>query len=429
MPPLSALSPPELADVHADVQRRYDAFKSRGLTLDLTRGKPSSAQLDLSSALLALPGPDDHAAADGSDVRNYGGLQGLPELRALLAPLFAVPTAQMVLGDNSSLALMHDAVAFALLKGTVGSPRPWREEPRVAFLCPVPGYDRHFAICQDFGIDLVPVPLGDDGPDMDAVEALAADPAVKGMWCVPKYSNPTGAVYSEAVIERLAAMKTGAPDFRLFWDNAYAVHHLTDEAIEIADILAACRRHGHPHRPFVFGSTSKITLAGAGVALFAGSPENVAWYLARMGKRTIGGDKVNQLRHVRFLRDTAGLLALMARHRAIVRPKFAAVLAAFDRELAGTGVARWAAPKGGYFISLDVMDGCARETVRLAKAAGVELTPAGATWPHGHDPDDRNIRVAPTFPDLATVTAAAEGMSLSVLLAATTALRQRSSAA
>jgi len=430
VPHLSALAPSELAAVHADIQRRYEAFAGRGLSLDLTRGKPSSAQLDLSNGLLDLPGAADFTAADGSDVRNYGGLQGLPELRALLAPLFAAPPAQIVLGDNSSLALMHDAVAFALLKGTVGSPRPWGQEPRVAFLCPVPGYDRHFAICQDLGIELIAVPLTEAGPDMEVVERLVAgDAAIKGMWCVPKYSNPTGTVYSDAVVERLAAMPAAAPDFRLFWDNAYAVHHLTSERVEIANVLEACARHGHADRAFVFGSTSKITLAGSGVALFAGSPGNVAWYLARMGKRTIGGDKINQLRHVRYLRDTAGLLALMDRHRAIVAPKFAAVLAAFDRELAGTGVASWAAPKGGYFISLDVMDGCAKETVRLAKAAGVELTPAGSTWPLGHDPRDRNIRVAPTFPDLGTVTAAAEGMVLSVLLAATTALQQRSTAA
>jgi aspartate/methionine/tyrosine aminotransferase len=418
MDTIAQRSPADLAAFHADVRRRYDVFAARGLALDLTRGKPSSEQLDLSEGLMALPGPGDHRAADGTDVRNYGGLQGLAELRTLLAPLFAVPPAQVVLGDNSSLALMYDAVAYALHRGTVDGPRPWAREGRVAFLCPVPGYDRHFAICQAFGIEMIPVPLGDGGPDLDAVERLVAgDSAIKGMWCVPKYCNPTGTVYSADTVERLAAMPSAAPDFRLFWDNAYAVHHLTDERIEIADVVGACARHGHPHRPFVFGSTSKITLAGSGVALFAGSPDNVAWYLARMGTRTIGGDKINQLRHVRFLGDTAGLLALMDRHRAIVAPKFAAVLAAFDRHLAGTGVASWTVPKGGYFISLDVRDGCAREVIRLAKAAGVALTPAGSTYPLGDDPHDRNIRVAPTFPDLATVTTAAEGMALSVLLA------------
>ncbi len=242
------------------------------------------------------------------------------------------------------------------------------------------------------------------------------------MWCVPKYSNPTGTVYSAAATERLAAMTSAAPDFRVFWDDAYAVHHLTTERIATPNLLEACARHGHPQRAFVFGSTSKITLPGAGVALFAASAANVAWYLARMGKRTIGGDKINQLRHVRYLRDPAGVVALMDRHRAIVAPKFAAVVAAFKRDLAGTGAAAWTVPKGGYFISLDVPDGCAAEVVRLAKAAGVELTPAGSTHPRGHDPRDRNIRVAPTFPDLATVATAAEGVAISVLLATSAAL-------
>ena len=417
---LARRSPFDRAAVHADVRRRYDAFKARGLALDLTRGKPSGEQLDLASDLMGLPGAADYRAADGTDVRNYGGLQGLPELRALLAPLFGVPPAQLVLGGNSSLALMHDAVAYALLKGTVDSPRPWSREPRVAFLCPVPGYDRHFAICQTFGIEMIAVPLGTDGPDMATVERLVAtDAGIKGMWCVPKYSNPTGTVYSGETIERLAAMPTAAPDFRLFWDDAYAVHHLTDERIEIPSVVEACARQGHPHRAFVFGSTSKITLAGAGVALFAGSADTVGWYLARMAMRTIGGDKINQLRHVRFLGNEAGLRTLMDRHRAIVAPKFAAVLAAFDQHLAGLGVATWTTPKGGYFISLDVREGCAREVVRLAKEAGVALTPAGSTYPLGDDPHDRNIRIAPTFPDVATVTTAAEAVALSVLLVTT----------
>lgn len=426
MPTLDSLSTADLTAWCDRAQARYDAFKARGLSLDLTRGKPSSDQLDLSNRLLALPGEADHTAADGTDVRNYGGLQGLAELRALLAPLFGVAPAQMVLGDNSSLALMHDAIAFAMLKGTVGSPRPWAQESRRAFLCPVPGYDRHFAITEDFGFDLLPVPLGADGPDMDVVERLAAaDPAVKGIWCVPKYSNPSGAVYSAEVTERLASMPTAAPDFRVIWDDAYAVHHLTDDRIETPNLLSACARHGQPDRALVFGSTSKVTLGGAGVALFAASPANVAWFLARMGKRTIGGDKVNQLRHVRALGDTARLIALMDRHRAIVAPKFAAVLAAFDRELSGTGVASWIAPKGGYFISLDVLDGCARAAVRLAKEAGLALTPAGATHPHGVDPRDRTIRIAPTYPDLATATTAADGVAVCVLLATATALLAR----
>ena len=422
--PLTTLPDADLAAVHARIRERYDAFKTRGLSLDLTRGKPASAQLDLSSDLLGLPGPSDFAAADGTDTRNYGLLQGLPELRALLAPLFGVTPAQMILGDNSSLALMHDTIAYALLKGTCDSPRPWSKDDRVAFLCPVPGYDRHFAICEDFGIEMIPVAIGETGPDMDTVERLVAEDAgIKGMWCIPKYNNPTGTVFSDDTVERLAAMRTAAPDFRLLWDNAYAVHHLTDDRIEIPSIVEACARHGHPNRAFVYGSTSKVSLAGAGVALVASSADNVAWYLQRMGKRTIGGDKVNQLRHVRLFGDTAGLLAHMDRHRAVIAPKFATVIDVFTRELGGTGVACWTEPKGGYFISLDVHDGCAKEVVRLAKAAGVELTPAGSTHPYGRDPHDRNIRIAPTFPAPDTVGPAAEGVALSVLLAATAALQ------
>lgn len=422
MPMLPALSTDDLAAFNAQVERRYDAFRQRGLKLDLTRGKPSAEQLDLSNALLAMPGAA-FLAADGTDARNYGVLQGLPELRTILAPLFGATPDQVILGENSSLALMHDAIVYALLTGTVGSQRPWSHESRVAFLCPVPGYDRHFAICQDFGIEMIPVPLGADGPDMDQVESLVAnDPAIKGIWCVPKYSNPTGIVYSAATVDRLARMPAAAPDFRVFWDNAYAVHHLTPERVEIPSLLDACAGHGHPHRAFVFGSTSKVTLAGAGVALFASSRENVAWFLARMGKRTIGADKVNQLRHAQYFGSTEGVLALMDRHRDIVAPKFATVLDILERDLGGTGVASWIAPRGGYFISVDVLDGCAKEVVRLAKEAGVALTPAGATFPRGLDPRDSNVRIAPTYPDLQEVAAAAEGFVICALLAAGRAL-------
>jgi DNA-binding transcriptional MocR family regulator len=429
MASLATLDSSALASFHDQQRRRYDAFRTRGLKLDLTRGKPSGAQLDLATPLLALPGERDYLAADKTDCRNYGVLQGIAELRALLAPLFGATADQVILGDNSSLALMHDTIVYALLTGTPDSPRPWSKENRIAFLCPVPGYDRHFAICEQFGIEMINVPLTDAGPDMDVVERLVAEDAgIRGMWCIPKYNNPTGDVYSDATIERLAAMKTAAPDFRLFWDNAYAVHHLTDERVEIASILEACARNGHPNRAIVFGSTSKVTLAGAGVALVAGSKANVAWYLGRMGKRTIGGDKVNQLRHVRFLRDTEGLLGQMDRHRAVIGPKFAKVIEIFSEQLGGAGVASWTEPKGGFFISLDVLDGCAKEVVRLAKDAGVELTPAGSTWPYGRDPRDRNIRIAPTFPDLETVALAAEGVTLSVLVATSAALLQRQGA-
>ena len=401
------------------IQERYDALKSQRLALNLTRGKPSSAQLDLSAAMLSLPAAADPTAEDKSDCRNYGGLQGLLEARRLFSGMMGASPQQIVVSNNSSLALMHDAVVYSLLKGTCNSPAPWSRQGDVAFLCPVPGYDRHFRICQDYGIRMIPVPLGQDGPDVEVVERLVRDDAsIKGMWCMPKYSNPTGTVYASGVIERLAAMKTAAADFRLYWDNAYAVHHLTDERIEIANILDLCARHGHHNRAFVFASTSKITFAGSGLALFAASDDNVKWLLARLTPRTIGPDKINQLRHVRFLRDEAGIHNLMDRHRAIIAPKFEKVLEIFDAQLSHVPGVSWTRPKGGYFISLDVPRGCAVRVVALAKDAGIELTPAGATHPNGQDPDDTTIRIAPTFPELPEVARAAEGVALCVQVAA-----------
>ena len=401
-----------------EVQSSYDAFKARGLKLNLTRGKPSAAQCDLSAELLALPGPADYMAEGVTDVRNYGGLQGLVEARRLFSSLMGAPPEQVVVANNSSLALMHDTVAFALLKGTCDSPTPWSQQGEIAFLCPVPGYDRHFTICESFGIKMIPVALQEDGPDMNQVERLVlSDASIKGIWCVPKYSNPTGIVYSDAVAERLAAMKTAAPDFRLYWDNAYTVHHLTSERIAVANILELCARHGHANRPFVFASTSKITFPGAGLAMFAGSKENVRWLLERFTPQTIGPDKINQLRHVRFLKDEAGILRLMDRHRALVAPKFQRVLNTFEESLAHVPGVSWTRPKGGYFITLEVPQGCAARIVQLAKEAGIELTPAGSTHPYGKDPDDRIIRIAPTFPELQEIAQAAEGVALCVLLA------------
>jgi len=423
--PLSALHGADLERFHSDARRRYDEFKQRGVKLNLTRGKPSNRQLDLCNDLLALPGPSDYKAG-AIDCRNYGDAQGLPELRAVLAPIFGVPAERTILGSNSSLSLMHDAIVWALLKGTIDSRQPWGKESRVAFLCPVPGYDRHFAICQEFGIEMIPVPLTDQGPDMNVVEPLVAEHAyIKGMWAVPKYSNPSGVVYSSDTIQRLAQMKTAASDFRLFWDNAYAVHHLTAEKMEIEPIDEACTRAGQPNRAFIFGSTSKITFAGAGVGLFAGSADNVAWFLKRMGIQTIGGDKVNQLRHLRLLKATAGVHALMDRHREILAPKFRRVVDLFEEHLGPAGAATWTTPKGGYFITLEAPQGTARQIVKLAKDAGVELTPAGATHPMGHDPHDSFIRIAPSFPELPEVEQAAEGVVVSVLLAAAEARMTR----
>jgi len=410
-----------LETLHRRVRADYDAFRARGLKLDMTRGKPASDQLDLANDMLAFPGNRDFHTEAGEDARNYGALQGLPEARALFASMLGAPPGQIFVADNSSLAVMHDCIVWALLKGVPGSTEPWGRAPgnkAPAFVCPVPGYDRHFALCEEYCIRMLPVPLTGHGPDMDAVEALAADPSVKGMWCVPKYSNPSGEVYSDETVRRLAGMRTGAPDFRLFWDNAYAVHHLTENRHEVANILTACDTAGNPDRAFIFGSTSKITLAGAGLAFFAGSPANVAWFMARAFKRTIGSDKLNQLRHVRFLKNDAGLMRHMDGHRALLVPKFEAVNAALDRRLTGTGAATWATPQGGYFISLDATPGTAKQVVALAKDAGLALTAAGSTWPHGQDPYDSNLRLAPTYPSLAEVTAASEGIALCILLAA-----------
>lgn len=407
------------AEAMGDVRKSYEALKAKGLKLNLTRGKPSAAQLDLSAELLELPGAADYVAEGATDCRNYGALQGIAEARRLFAGILGAPAEQAVVANNSSLALMHDAIAYALLKGTCDSATPWSREGEISFLCPVPGYDRHFTICETYGIRMIPVALGEDGPEMDEVERLAArDASIKGMWCMPKYSNPTGTVYSTEVIERLAAMKTAAPDFRLLWDNAYAVHHLTNERVEIANVLELCARHGHANRAFVFASTSKITMAGSGLALFAASKENVKWLLARMTPRTIGPDKVNQLRHVRFLKDEEGIARLMEKHRKLIAPKFEKVLEVFAGRLGHLPNVRWTQPKGGYFITLEVPKGCAQRVVALAKEAGIELTPAGAPFPHGKDPEDRVIRIAPTFPELAEVEQAAEGVAVCVLVAA-----------
>ncbi|MFI7447525.1 aminotransferase class I/II-fold pyridoxal phosphate-dependent enzyme [Nonomuraea sp. NPDC049714] len=396
-----------------NASRDYAALVQRGLSLDLTRGKPSPRQLDLSNDMLRMP--SSYLTAGGADARNYGDLQGLPELRALFGPLLQVPAAQLVVGGNASLAMMHDTIVHALLSRMPGAARRWVEEPKITFLCPVPGYDRHFTICEQFGITMVPVPMNADGPDMDVVERLVAeDASVKGIWCVPKYSNPTGIVYSDETVRRLAAMPTAAPDFRVFWDNAYAVHHLTDTPVELADLLALSAEHGDPDRVLVYGSTSKVTLAGSGVAFFGSSPANVEWFLAGARKQTIGPDKLNQLRHVEFLRDAEGVAAHMRKHAELIGPKFEAVDRVLAKELGD--LATWTSPKGGYFVSLQVPR--AAEVVARAKAAGIALTPAGATHPYGTDPGDSTIRIAPTYPSLEELEQAITGLAVCVRLVA-----------
>lgn len=413
---LADMAADDLAGLVTSLRDEYEQLKGKGLKLDLTRGKPSAEQLDLANALLTLP---SQTTADGVDVRNYGGLAGLPEIRSIFAELLGVGLDQIVAGNNSSLTMMHDTLVYHLLRGGLDSPRPWAQEEKVRFLAPVPGYDRHFALLESFGIEMITVPMNDDGPDAEECARLVAtDPSIKGMWVVPTYANPTGAVCSQEVAAALAAMPTAAPDFRIFWDNAYAVHHLDGVEAKTADIVSLAQASGHPNRPIMFASTSKITFAGAGVAFLAGSRDTVAWYLENLGNGSIGPDKVNQLAHAEFFGDAAGVRAHMAKHRDIIAPKFAAVGAALEARLGSYDVARWNTPHGGYFVNLDVVPGTASRVVELAKEAGIALTPAGSSFPYGKDPKDENIRLAPSLPPLDEVRTAMEGVALCVLLAA-----------
>jgi DNA-binding transcriptional MocR family regulator len=419
---LADRSPAEIAEFHREQQAAYDALRDRGLKLDLTRGKPATEQLDLADGLLSLPREVIDAA--GVDTRNYGGLEGIREIRTMFAELLGVDTEQLVAGGNSSLVMMREVLTYLWLQGGVDSERPWGAEEKVTFICPVPGYDRHFTLLEWFGIDTVTVPMNDDGPDAEAAAALAAnDPSIKGIWVVPTYANPTGSVASQEVAARLAAMPTAAPDFKIFWDNAYALHHLTDAEAKSADILSLAAVAGNPHRPVMFASTSKITYAGAGVGFLGGSVDTIRWYVNHLGKGAIGPDKVNQLRHSQFFGSAQGVRDHMARHRAIIAPKFAAVEEILSARLGGLGAATWTRPTGGYFVSLDVLDGTASRVVALAREAGIALTPAGASFPGGNDPHDRNIRLAPTFPGLAEVNEAMEAVATCVLLAAAEKLR------
>ncbi len=412
----------ELLAQHGLQRRNYAELQAKKLNLDLTRGKPSPAQLDLSNALLSLPG-EDYRDGDGTDTRNYGGLHGLPELRAIFGELLSIPVPNLIAGNNASLELMHDTVVFSLLHGGVDSSRPWIHEPKVKFLCPAPGYDRHFTITESLDIEMITVPMREDGPDVDLIEELvAADPAIKGMWCVPVYANPTGVTYSWENARRLVQMRTAADDFRLFWDNAYAFHTLTHDFVRQIDVLGLAAAAGNPNRPLVFASTSKITFAGAGVSFFGGSLGNIAWYLQYAGKKSIGPDKLNQLRHLRFFGDADGVRLQMQRHQELVAPKFAAVLEILEDRLGESKIASWTEPKGGYFVSLDVLHGTARRTVALAKDAGIAVTEAGASFPYRKDPEDKNIRIAPTFPSMPELRNAIDGLATCALLAATESL-------
>ncbi|PCC43689.1 aminotransferase class I/II-fold pyridoxal phosphate-dependent enzyme [Brevibacterium aurantiacum] len=394
----------------------YQEFASRGLKLDITRGKPASAQLDLAADLLTAVTPDDVLTPSGVDTRNYGGLDGIVELRELFSPLLKVPANQLLAGGNASLTLMAQALTFALMHGTVGDSRPWGQGPH-KLICPVPGYDRHFTLAESLGFELLSIPMDSQGPVVAEAQRLAEDETVKGMWLVPMYSNPTGITITEERAKELAAMPAAAPDFTLLWDNAYGLHHLRDEHPEVLDILDICAKAGHPERPWIFASTSKITHAGAGVSFFGAGPETNDWIRSNLAKISIGPDKVNQLRHLRFFSTPEGVKEHMRQHAKIIAPKFDAVLDTLERELGGTDLAQWTHPDGGYFITLTTLEGTADRIVKLAAEAGVKLTPAGATHPYGLDPHNNVIRIAPTMPTVEDVELAAQGLVACVKLA------------
>jgi DNA-binding transcriptional MocR family regulator len=407
----------ELQQLETALQARYREFQSRNITLDMTRGKPCAAQLDLAMGLFDCVDRSHYAAEDGSDCRNYGGLDGIAEAKTLFAELMEVQTDEIIIGGNASLTVMHDAFMRAMVNGVGENGTPWKLLPQVKFLCPSPGYDRHFFICQYLGIEMITIDMQTDGPDMDRVEAMVAeDESIKGIWCVPKYSNPTGAVYSDSVVDRLAGMQTAAEDFLIFWDNAYAVHHLGDKPAGLKNILTACKNAGHPDRVLIFGSTSKISFAGAGLAMMAGSKANMDRARKQISFQTIGPDKLNQLRHVNFFKNMAGIEAHMLKHAAILKPKFDAVQQALEAGLGGKNIAGWSTPAGGYFVSVDTMEGCAQAVVKMAADAGVKLTPAGSTFPYMRDPLNRNIRLAPSFPPLDDIRQAMELVSICIQL-------------
>ncbi|MBP3949242.1 PLP-dependent aminotransferase family protein [Corynebacterium sp. Marseille-P3884] len=412
---LDAAAREELA---TKVREEYETLKARNLDLDLTRGKPSSEQLDLSNDLLELPGKGNYVDAAGTDVRNYGNLKGIKDIREIWGELIGVPVDNLYAEDSSSLNIMFDLISWSFIFGNNDSERPWREEETVKWICPVPGYDRHFAISEKFGFEMVTVPMLDDGPDVDAVAELVKDPAVKGMWVVPMFANPSGVTATEEVVRALASMETAAPDFRIVWDNAYAVHTFTEDFPQIIDVLGAAEKAGNPNRFWVMSSTSKITHAGAGVAFFASSTENLDWYASIAGIRGIGPNKINQLAHAKLFGDADGVRALMQKHAQILKPKFDAVLEILEGRLGEYEVARWTTPAGGYFVSLDVIDGTATRVWELAREAGITLTKAGSAFPKGEDPNDRNIRLAPSLPPLDEVRTAMDGVATCVLLAA-----------
>lgn len=414
MKPYVEMTKEELELQRKELAEQYKEMQERDLRLDMSRGKPSLAQLDLSMGMMdVLSSKDDLTCDDGTDCRNYGCLDGIHEVKELIADMMEVAPDNVIIYGNSSLNVMYDTVARSITNGVMGS-TPWGKLDKVKFLCPVPGYDRHFAITEYFGIEMINIPMTEEGPDMDMVEELvASDETIKGIWCVPKYSNPQGYSYSDETVRRFARLKPAARDFRIYWDNAYTIHHLYDhDQDHLLEILQECKRAGNPDLVYKFASTSKISFPGSGIAALAASPNNLEDIKKQLSMQTIGHDKVNQLRHVRFFKGIHGMMEHMRKHADILRPKFEAVDSILERELGGLGIAQWTKPKGGYFISFDSMEGCAKEIVARCKKAGVILTGAGATYPYGKDPHDSNIRIAPSYPPLADLELATELLCL-----------------
>lgn len=411
------MSREELAEEFKAVRHEYEHLRALHLSLDMSRGKPGFDNMDLSGEMFDLVGNDTgFKNISGIDCRNYGGLDGLIELKTLFGKILELQPDQIIVGGNSSLNMMFDTIAQAMTHGMGGE--PWCRQEGLKFICPVPGYDRHFAVTEYFGFELIPVRMTPEGPDMDAVEELVKDSKVKGIWCVPKYSNPEGITYSDEVVRRMARLKPAAGDFRIFWDNAYVVHDLYDEGDKLLNIYDECLKAGNPDLPLIFASTSKITFPGAGVAVEAGSPNNVAMLKDRMKYQTIGPDKLNQLRHARMFRTVDDIKRHMKRHAAILRPKFESVISELEKQLSDTGIAKWTNPRGGYFISLDVLEGCAKRVEQLCANAGMILTPAGATYPYGNDPLDSNLRIAPSYPSVEEIKKASVVLCIAVRYAA-----------
>lgn len=414
---LSQMNKNELLAFKSDVEAKYNDFKAQGLSLDMSRGKPSADQLDLSTPIMNLCSISDMKSESGIDCRNYGGLDGIPEAKKLFAPMIGVDTDEIIIFGNSSLSAMYWAVQVAVTHGVLGE-KPWGKCDRPKFLCPVPGYDRHFKVTEFFGIEMINVPMTPTGPDMDMIEKLVADDdSIKGIWCVPQYSNPEGISYSDETVKRFAALKPAAKDFRIFWDNAYCVHHLTDNPKYILNILDEAKKCGNEDIVYIFGSTSKITFPGAGVAFLGASKKNIEALKKFLGISIISYDKMNQLRHVKFFGTFENLLEHMKKHAALLVPRFNAVTDALEAEIAPLGIGSWVKPDGGYFISFDSLPGCAKRIVQLCKEAGVVLTGAGATFPYGKDPDDKNIRIAPSYPTVDELKKAMELFVICVKLA------------